>query len=516
MIEKLLYLNWKLFLAKLTKFQTILLIGYALFLLIMLVNLMGSALIVIFLDSTSSLQLDLAWLTPEIHKLILLTFATVFWILHFSFTSTRLLNMEENRKLLALGYPAGKLSRHLNLMCLYHPVNVIYNLTWLVFLSLQINSMWNIPIVVAAVLLNYGIIYSIKHRFLHMVEKRFKIIVFSFVFVIFGVISALAIISRQTQAILGEVAIQMSQLIDVLLLLPGGLLYQAATYSHTPILTGTLFFFLVVLTYMVFRDHYYKTKEGLMTPSSIRVRKEVSRLWIFLRRWLGYNAGKYYYYVMTHSYNRLQLFAIALIPLIYIPLLLAVDFGVISLILIATMIAAIPVALLGMGMANMFGYEHRELLLHLQFPVSFERQLKERFLGIITVPLFIFYGITIFELLRLPQLGSAFSIYIANTFFFMCFMIVFLWSSFYQYQKASYSSFSFKHPIIPQKVTFTMSTAIFILGYTVFVPLGEWHSYRLWVMTGLVIAITFYIMKNFDLLARAFKKRILLKLWSDF
>lgn len=516
MLTKLLYLNWKLFLARLTNLQTVLLIGYSLFLLIMLVNLMGSALLVIFLDSTSGLQVELDWLTPEIHKLILLTFATVFWIMHFSFTSTRLLNMEENRKLLALGYPAGKLSWHLNLMCLYHPVNVIYNLTWLVFLSLQINSYWNIPILVAAVLLNYGIIYSIKHRFLYMVEKRFKIIVFSFIFVIFGVISSMAIISRQTQLLLSDVAIQLSQLIDVLLWLPGGLLFSSATYEHELLLTAALFFFLVLIAFLVFRDHYHKTIEGLMRPVSVRVKKEVSRLWIFLLKWFGTNAGKYYYYVMTHPYNKLQLFAIALIPLVYIPILLMVDFGVISTILIATMLAAIPVALLGMVMANMFGYEHRELLLHLQMPVPFERQLKERFLGIITIPLFIFYAITIFELIKLPQLGSVFSIYIANTFFFLCFMLVFLWSSFYQYQKASYSSFSFKHPIIPQKVTFTMSSAIFILGYSVFVPMGEWNLYRLWVMTGLIFAIGLYIWRNFDLLAKAFKNRILNQLWNDF
>jgi len=516
MLQKLLFLNWKLFLARLTNLQTLLLIGYGLFLLIMLVNLLGSALLVIFLDSTSALQVELSWLTPDLHKLILLVFAFVFWILHFSFTSTRLLNMEENRKLLIFGYPSGLLSRHLNLMCLYHPVNIIYNITWLVFLALQIQSAWNIPIVVAAVLLNYGIIYSIKHRFLQMVERRFRIIVFSFVFILFGVITALAIISRQTQSILNDLAIQLSQIIDVLLWLPGGLLYQSATYEHSPLGTSLLFIFLVFLTYVIFRDHQNKTREGMMRPAVVKVRKEGSRLWIFLKSWLGFNAGKYYYYVMTHPYNRLQILAITLIPLIYIPILLIVDFGVISLILIATMLAAIPVALLGMGMANMFGYEHRELLLHLQFPVSFEKQLKERFLGIITVPLFIFYGITIFEILRLPQLGPVFSIYIANTFFFLCFMLVFLWSSFYQYQKASYSSFSFKHPIIPQKVTFTMSSAIFILGYTIFVPLGEWQPYRLWVMAVLIIAIGIYILLNFGLLARAFKNRVLMQLWNDF
>lgn len=516
MLAKLLYLNWKLFLARLTRLQTVLLIGYSLFLVILFVNLMGTALAVIFLEDSSRLQIDLPWLTPEIHQLILLTFANVFWIIHFSFTSTRLLNIEENRKLLAYAYPSGRLAWHLNLMALYHPVNVIYNITWLVFLSLQIDSIWNIPIVVAAVFLNYAVIFSIKHRFLRMVEKRFKIIVLSFVFVVFGVITVLAILSRQAQSMLSDVAIQLTEIINILLLLPGGLLYQAATYQHQLLLTTVIFGFLFLLIFLIFRDHYFKTLEGLQTPESLKMKKEVGRLWAFLQQWLGHNAGKYYYYVMIHPYNKLQILAVALIPLIYIPLLLMVDLGDISTILIATMLAAIPVALLAMGMANMFGYEHRELLLHMQFPISFEKQLKERFLGIITVPLFIFYAITIFELLQLPQLGTVLSIYIANTFFFLCFMLIFLWSSFYQYQKASYSTFSFKHPIIPQKVTFTMSATIFVLGYTLFVPLGEWQIYRLWIMSALIIAIGCYMWLNFSILAQAFKKRVLQQLWGDF
>ncbi|MCC5912958.1 MAG: hypothetical protein JJU46_01175 [Balneolaceae bacterium] len=460
--------------------------------------------------------MELPWLTPEIHQLILVTFANVFWIFHFAFTSTRLLNMEENRKLLAFGYPVRKLTWHLNLMCLYHPVNVIYNITWIIFLVLQIQGGINIPVVVAAVLLNYGIIYSIKHRFLRMVERRFKIIVFSGLFIIFGVASVIAIFSRRYQADMGQITIEPSALMDVLIWLPGGLLYQSTFETMTPILAGTIFFFLVVLTFLIFRDHFYKTKEGLMTPNQQSVVREQGRLFGFLKRWLGANAGKYYFYVATHSYNKLQLLAIALIPLVYVPLLLIVDLGAVSTTLIAIVLAAIPVALLGMVMANMFGYENREFLLHMQLPVPLEKQLKERFLGIILIPLFIFYGITIFELLMLPQLGSVFSIYIANTFFFTCFMMVFLWSSFYHYQRVSYSSFSFKHPIISQKVTFTMSAVIFILGYAVFVPLGEWQPYRLWVMAALILAITIYIWRNFDLLAKAFRARILEQIWREF
>jgi len=180
------------------------------------------------------------------------------------------------------------------------------------------------------------------------------------------------------------------------------------------------------------------------------------------------------------------------------------------------MLAAIPVALLAMGMANMFGYEHREMLLHIQFPVPLKQQLQERFLGVITIPIILFFVITVLEIIYLPQLGTVFGIYIANTFFFLCFMLFFMWSSFYQYQTAQYSTFSYKHPIVPQKVTFTISMMIFVLGYAVFVPLEFVQNYRLWFMGSLIGVICLYLMINIELLAGAFRKKILLKLWSDF
>ena len=517
MIPRLLYLNWKLFLARLTRLQAALLIGYTLFLIGMFINIMGTAVVVIFLDSTTTqLEMDLPWLTPEMHHLILLTFANVFWLIHFSFTSTRLVNIEENRKLLAFAYPSRNLAWHLNLMSLYHPVNMIYNFTWLVFLGLQIHSGVNIPLLVSALLLNYGIIYSVKQRFLKLMERRFRLIIGSGLFIFFGVILVVAVISRDPQAILGPLAIQLSQVMAVLYWLPGGILYQSATNAFAPITAALLLLITLAATWAVFLDHYRQTRAGLLNPSQKKINKQISSLWAFLKKWMGPNAGKYLYYVAIHPYNKLQLVAILIIPIVYIPILLFMDFGIITQVLVLTMLAAIPVALLAMGMANMFGYEHREMLLHLQFPVSLKNQLQERFLGVITIPIILFFVITVLEIIYLPQLGTVYGIYIANTFFFLCFMLFFMWSSFYQYQTAQYSTFSYKHPIVPQKVTFTISLMIFILGYAVFIPLEEWQLYRLWFMGILIGFICVYLMANIELLANAFRKKILLKLWGDF
>ncbi|MDX1672612.1 MAG: hypothetical protein R3211_09745, partial [Balneolaceae bacterium] len=373
--------------------------------------------------------------------------------------------------------------------------------------------LWYIPVVLAAVLLNYAIIYSFKHRFLRIIEKRFKIIVFSLVFLLVGTFQAIALILRNPGWFLENYLPDFETVMTVLSYAPGGLLVTSAVHEYD-LLTGTVAYsFCAALIFLIFRDHYFKTKEGLHAPVRKETGESKNRLWPFLKRWLGNNAGKFYFYVLIHPYNRLFLLTVVLIPMVYIPLLLRLQNNFFAAILIPTMLAAIPVALLAMGMANMYGYEHSEFLVHRQFPTSFEKQLKERFLGIITVPLFIFYLITIGEIIFLPELGPVFDIYISNTFYFLCFMLVFLWTSFYYYQKASYSSFSFKHPIVPQKVTFIMTFLMFGLGYAVFAPVGDLQIYRLWVMSGLILAIVVYLWLNMNVLVKAFDRKILPELW---
>lgn len=515
MFRKMIYLNWSAFLNRLSKFQTFLVIGYIIFLLLLFSNLMGTALVIVLFDHTPIVTEQLSWMTPGIHQLIALIFANVLWILHFSFTSTRLLNMGMNRKLLAFGYPVKKLSWYLNVMGFFHPMNVIYNFTWLVFLLMQIKNPMYIPVVIAVVLLNYAIIFSIKHRFLKIVEKRFKIIVFSGLFLIFGTFQAVVIISREFKLIITEYIPTIEVINSYLFYTPGGLLQYSATGFYNLATASAIYGFSALLIFLIFRDHFFKTREGLLEPVKERKEEHKTTSWYYLKKWLGLNAGKFYYYIFSHSYNKLQLLTIALIPAVYIPLLLHLGNSYYSALLIPIMFAAIPVALLAMGLANMFGYENKEFLLHKQFPVSFEKQLKERFLGIILVPLLIFYLITTAEILYLPQLGSVVEIYISNTFFFVCFMLAFLWTSFFYYKKADFTSFNFKHPIISQKVSFMMMFLIFGLGYAVFAPVGQYLMYRLWIMVGLIVAIVIYLWWNMDMLVRAFNKHVLHKVWAD-
>ncbi|MTI89049.1 MAG: hypothetical protein FH748_13915 [Balneolaceae bacterium] len=515
MFSRLLLLNWRIFISNLNRFQLLLTIGYIMFLGIMLVNLVGTAIIVSVMDTDPWMQMQLPWLTPKLYMFILLIFANAYWVMHFSFTNLRLMNIEENRKLLGFGFPLRRLAKYMMIIGFCHPVNIIYNFTWVVFLMVQVDRAYQIPVALVAILFNYVLIYSIKHRFIQIVQKRFIAVVIGFFVFVFGLLQAISMFASNSKQFFADLIPKVETVNTFLSWLPGGMLIQTVTSDYGFFNACIIVLFGVILVSLIIIDHYNKTKEGLLNPGTRKTEEETGNLWPVLKKVLGLNAGKYYYYVMTHPYNRLQVLTLTIIPIVYVPLLLSVEYEVAKTILIPTILAGIPVALLAMGMANMYGYENREFLLHLQFPIDLEKQLKERFLGVITLPLFVFYLITIFELILLPGIGSVSHIFVANTFLFLMFMLLFVWSSYFQYQKATYSSFSYKHPIIPQKVTFAISFLIFSVGYLVFVPLEELEWYRLTIMSSVIIIMGVYLWRHMDVLVKLFKNRVLMRLWNE-
>lgn len=515
MFSRLLLLNWRIFLSNLNRFQILLMIGYIMFLGVMLVNLIGTAVVVVWMDTDPWMQMQMPWLTPKVYSFILLVFANTYWVMHFSFTNLRLLNIEENRKLLGFGFPLKRLAKYLMVIGFCHPVNIIYNFTWLVFLMIQVREAYQIPVVFVGVFLNYVLIYSIKHRFLQIVERRFIAVVTGFLILVFTLFQLVALFADNQTKIIYELIPRIETINGVLEWLPGGLLIQAAKTEYGFANASILFVFMGILIGLILIDHFNKTCYGLHRPALRKIEETSSNLWKFLRKVLGKNAGKYYYYVMIHPYNRLQVLTLAIIPIVYVPLLLNVNYEIAQTIAIPTILGGIPVALLAMGMANMYGYENREFLMHLQFPVTLEKQLKERFLGVIILPLLVFYAITIFEILVIPEIGEILHLFVANTFMFLCFMLLFIWSSYYQYQKATYSSFSYKHPIISQKVTFAISFSIFTIGYLIYVPIDGLEWYRVTIMGTVIVIIGIYLWQHMEVLVNLFKKRIQMRIWNE-
>ena len=468
MFVRLLSLNWKIFVSNLNRFQLLLLIGYIMFLGIMTVNLVGTAIVVLLLETDPWMKTQIPWLTPEIYTFLLLVFANSYWVMHFSFTNLRLLNIAENRKLLGFGFPLKRLSKYLMIIGFCHPINIIYNFTWIVFLMIQVSHFYQVLVGIAAILFNYVLIYSIKQRFIKIVERRFIAVVVGFLLLIFGLFQAVSLFAEDSKEIFAEIIPRVETLNNFLSWSPGGLLVQTVTVDYGWVETAIIFGFISVLIGLILVDHFNKTCEGLINPTIKKVEQQTSKLWSFLRKVMGKNAGKYYYYVMIHPYNKLQLLTLAVVPVVYVPLLLQLKYSAAQTILIPTILAGIPVALLAMGMANMYGYENRELLMHLQFPIKLEKQLKERFLGVIILPLLVFYMITIFELL-----------------------------------------------LIPQKVTFVISFVIFSMGYLIFVPLENLEWYRITIMSVVIVVIGVYLWRHMSFLVTLFKKQILTRLWTE-
>lgn len=490
-------------------------IAYLLFLGVMMVNLIATAVFVTIMDTDPWMRLQIPWLTPELYLFILLVFVNCYWLMHFSFTNLRLLNMAENRKLLGFAFPHRRLAKYLMIIGFCHPVNIIYNFTWMVFLLIQVKTVYHVPVAIMAVMLNYVLIYSVKHRFIKVIERRFIAVVIGFLFLIFGLFQAISFFSSNSARLFSRFIPEIETINGFLSWTPGGLLVQTVYGSYGWIEALVFLVFGSTLIGLILVDHFNKTCQGLLNPAMSKEQEKTGPLWTILRKVLGNNAGKYYYYVMIHPYNKLQSLTLTLVPIVYVPILLQVKYELAQTVLIPTILAGIPVALLAMGMANMYGYENRELLLHLQFPIKLEKQLKERFLGVITFPLLVFYVITVFEALFIPGIGTPIQIFVANTFFFLIFMLLFLWSSYYQYQKATYSSFSYKHPIIPQKVTLLMSFSIFSFGYLVFIPIEGLEWYRLTIMGVVIIVTGIYIWRHLEVLVSLFKKRVLIRLWND-
>ena len=205
MFVRLLSLNWKIFVSNLNRFQLLLLIGYIMFLGIMTVNLVGTAIVVLLLETDPWMKTQIPWLTPEIYTFLLLVFANSYWVMHFSFTNLRLLNIAENRKLLGFGFPLKRLSKYLMIIGFCHPINIIYNFTWIVFLMIQVSHFYQVLVGIAAILFNYVLIYSIKQRFIKIVERRFIAVVVGFLLLIFGLFQAVSLFAEDSKEIFAEI-----------------------------------------------------------------------------------------------------------------------------------------------------------------------------------------------------------------------------------------------------------------------------------------------------------------------
>ncbi|MGD8427495.1 MAG: hypothetical protein PVH63_07675, partial [Balneolaceae bacterium] len=452
MFKKLLEFNWKLFRHSLTGAKISVLAVYGTLLVLIFSQVISTVYLIVMMQN-SELSNIFSWYTPARGKFLLLAFVNLLWLAQFFFTNIRLMKLEENRKLLTMGFPLQKLASYLSLLAFVHPLNLLFNGTWFFLLMLQFGSLYYAPLALVIVLANFSIIFSIKFRTLKLIKNYQKWI---FVMILF----LLPIIGVSIQQLLSSSFFEQFQpyintFNTIALALPGGLVVATTMSQSFGLQTGILVFCLL-LSGGLYRDHLINTQQALQVqPSDEPHHLENSKFRSWLCDQFGKHAGKYVYYVATHPYNKIQATIFLGFPILYIPFMLSRmdELGTSKFIILFFFMYA-PMGFQLMFMGNLFGYEHRELLKEIQFPISVSQQLKQRIQGALILPLTMLVIVSSTEMIILMGKENLLSILLGNIIIFEVFSALFLWSSFYRLKKVKWVSFSFSQPVIARSVQF--------------------------------------------------------------
>ena len=138
---------------------------YSVFIMVATGQFFGVILVLLFTSDIDQFQALYPWLTEEVHLFANLLFVNVFWFTQVFFTKISRLRINENRKLLSFGMPVKKLTHYLNLAGFMHPLNLIFQVFWIIYLGYMAQTLIQYFAVLLLILVNYGLITSIKWRF---------------------------------------------------------------------------------------------------------------------------------------------------------------------------------------------------------------------------------------------------------------------------------------------------------------------------------------------------------------
>lgn len=513
MFKKLLSYNWKVFRHSLTGTKIAVFVIYGLSLALIFSQIISTVYLIITLQ-TSQLSEMFKWYTPERGRFILLGFANVLWLSQFFFTNVRLMKLKENRKLLNWGYPIRKLSRYLTLLTFLHPMNLLFNLSWFILLMFQFGSIRYVPLALGIVLLNFSLIFSAKFRVLTVIKNYQK-------WLLVLILTLLAVASAWVESLFSSNLFihfenYIPQLNQILVFLPGGLIGSAYMVFKPLAVQVAVLLFCGIICLQLHRDHIFNIRQSLQiwgTQSSGHAQTGWFRGWLCDQ--IGNHAGKYLYYVITHPYNKIQALLFVVFPILYVPYMVSrmEDLGT-SKFLVLFFFMYAPMGFQLMFLGNMFGYEHRELLKSMQFPVDLKTQLRERFLGALIIPLTLLVIVSGAEVIILMEIENLLSIVLGNILIFEAFLLIFLWSTFNQFVEVEWVSFSFTQPVISQSVAITISLLMFLFSAIVYITYGSFEGYKQAGMLVLITLLGFWIYQYIDNIEQVFTSKITPDLWT--
>lgn len=515
MFKKLLKYNWNLFRHSLSGAKMLVLITYGLLVALIFSQVLTSVWVMVTMQN-ANLNNIFNWYTPERGHFLLLAFANILWLAQFFFTNIRLVNLEENRKLLTVGYPATKLSQYLTVVAIFHPLNLLFSISWFVMLMLQFGSFQYAPLAIAIALTNLAIIFSLKFRVLTVVKNYQKWLLLIAITALF--VASSYINEFFSSAFFLSFESQLPTINQFLSFLPGGFIAVLPTFALTPILQIVIIGLCSIGCYLLHRDHITNTRQGLQAHNGRNTKSsnEEGRLRNWLCTQFGSHAGKYLFYVVSHPYNKIQALLFLIFPILYVPYLIARldELGSSQFILLFFFMYA-PMGFQLIFLGNMFGYEHRELLKEMQFPILFREQLKERLMGAIIIPMTLLVIVSGAEFIILNEKGNLLSIILGNILIFEAFVGIFLWSTFNRFKKVKWVSFSFSQPVISQPVAVIFSLLMIVFSALFYISYGAFEGYKQLAMLILIIISGFWIFHFISNIQQRFIENITPHLWNE-
>lgn len=481
---------------------------YGFFILLIAGQFMGVVILLLFTSDIEVAQQFYPWITKDIQYFVHLLFVNILWFNQIFFTKINRLQISENRKLLTFGVPVRRLSVYLNLAGFFHPVNVLFHFFWILYLSFLVESPLQLFTSILLVVANYALIHSLKWRFRIFTAEKFKQVSAVVASVVIFVI--LVILYLDIPPVSRSIAEAEALLSKWLVYSPGYIFYYTFAIVES---TGEILFIacvLIVIIGVALVDMIRNTRAALLTPASTSSNAvKPGQLAVFIK-WLGHEGGKYFYSVWSHKYSKIQLLITYVFVVPYIIFLGDTSY------IIGVFLTLIPIIFLMVMLTNMFGFENRELLLSLQFPVSVEKIVRERVQTAILVCLggssIVFILVPVF----IESIPAMIQIHLGILMISLVFLHYILKSSTTNYKKIEeVSVMSVSNPVLPASITFISVFIVMILGLFVFFIFDDfiWYHITALVIVDILLLISFR--KKLNRIQTPFEHYVIPRLWNE-
>lgn len=501
-------LNIKLWWRSLQGVEVAAILFYSAFVMVATGQFFGVLLVLLFTSDIEQFQSLYPWLTEEVHLFANLLFVNVFWCTQVFFTKISRLRINENRKLLSFGMPAKKLTHYLNLAGFMHPLNLIFQVFWVIYLGFMAHTVAQYIAVFLLIIVNYGLITSIKWRFRKFTADRFKEVSgITLLLVIFLLIIATSL-NFQTYLSSPQAAAQ--TLTDWFYYSPGYIFYYIGSSLSGTVEQTVVIAILLVLALLLNRDIYLKTRASLLSPvkttSSAESKSKLSRF----MKWLGREGGKYFYTVWNHRYSKIQLLITYIFVVPYVVLLGNTTY------IIGVLLTLIPIIYLMVLLTNMFGFENRELLLSLQMPVKRKTIVTQRIIAAILVSLagssIVFIMVPIF----VESVPIMIQVHLGILTICLVFLHYIMTSCIENYKKIEeVSVMSVSNPVLPISMSFSAMFIVMILGLFTFFVFEEYIWFHISALICLDIILGITLLRKINSMPEPFQTKVIPKLWNE-